>query len=47
MGVMIETRPLLFKEIERLMITFKTHWCALDFDNGFVKGDLVDLIQYK
>ncbi len=38
-----EKQQLLYKEIERLMKKFKTHRCALDFDNGFVKADLIDL----
>ncbi len=33
---------LLYKEIERLMKKFKTHRCALDFDHGFVKGELIE-----
>jgi hypothetical protein len=42
---MAEKQQLLYKEIERLMKNFKTHQCALDFDHGFVKGDLIDLTQ--
>ena len=33
-------QQLLFKEIERLMKKFRTHRCALDFDQGFVKAEL-------
>ncbi|KAI2491822.1 hypothetical protein MHU86_22728 [Fragilaria crotonensis] len=33
-------QQLLYKEIERLMKQFKTHRCALDFDQGFVKAEL-------
>ena len=38
-----EKQQLLYKEIEQLMKKFKTHRCALDFDSGFVKADLIDL----
>ena len=38
-----EKQHLLYKEIERLMNKFKTHRCALDFDNGFVKGELIEI----
>ena len=36
-----QKQQLLFKEIERLMKKFKTHRCALDFDQGFVKAELI------
>ena len=42
-GNVAEKQQLLYKEIERLMKKFKTHRCALDFDHGFVKADLIDL----
>ena len=32
-------------DIERVRKEFKGHRCALDFDHGFVKGDLIDLTQ--
>ena len=35
-----EKQQLLYKEIERLMKKFKTHRCALDFDQRFVKAEL-------
>ncbi len=35
-----EKQQLLYKEIERLMKKFKTHWCALDFNQRFVKAEL-------
>ena len=35
-----QKQQVLFSEIERLMKTFKTHRCALDFDRGFVNGAL-------
>jgi hypothetical protein len=38
-----KTQQLLYKEIERLMKKFKTHRCALDFDNRFVTSGLIDL----
>ncbi len=38
-----EKQQLLYKEIERLMKKFKTHRCALDFDNSFVRSSLIDL----
>jgi len=38
-----EKQQLLYKEIIQLMKKFKTHRCALDFDSGFVKADLIDL----
>jgi hypothetical protein len=34
-----EKHQLLYKEIERLMKKFKTHRCALDFDQSFVKAE--------
>jgi hypothetical protein len=36
-----EKQQLLYKEIEQLMKKFKTLQCALDFDSGFIKADLV------
>ena len=44
-SMIAEKQQLLFKEIERLMKKFKAHRCALDFDSGFVKADLIDLTQ--
>ena len=38
--MMAQKQQLLFSEIERLMKKFKTHRCALDFDRGFVNGEL-------
>ena len=38
-----EKQQLLYKEIERLMKKFKTHRCALDFDNSFVRSSLINL----
>ena len=35
-----QKQQLLYKEIERLMKKFKTHRCALDFDQSFVKAEL-------
>jgi hypothetical protein len=39
-GMVAEKQQLLFTEIERLMKDFKVHRCALDFDRGFVNGEL-------
>jgi hypothetical protein len=33
-------QELLYTQIERLMKDFKVHWCALDFDRGFVNSEL-------
>jgi len=35
-----QKQQLLYKEIERFMKHFKTHRCALDFDQRFVKAEL-------
>ena len=35
-----EKQQLLYREIERLMKKFKTHRCALDFDQTFEKAEL-------
>jgi hypothetical protein len=39
-GMVTEKQPLLYKAIERLMKKFKAHRCAMDFDGGFVHGEL-------
>jgi hypothetical protein len=39
-SMVTEKQQLLYSEIERLMKEFKVHRCALDFDRGFVNGEL-------
>jgi hypothetical protein len=39
-SMVTKKQPLLYSEIERLMKEFKVHRCALDFDRGFVNGEL-------
>jgi hypothetical protein len=28
-------------QIEKLVKEYKTHWCALDFDKGFIKANII------
>jgi hypothetical protein len=37
----LERQQAHFVDIERLMKSFKTHQCALDFDSGFIRSTCV------
>ncbi len=39
-------QELLYSEIDRHMKNFKAHWCALDFDRGFLNCELKEAKKY-
>jgi hypothetical protein len=37
--------PLEYRKIERMVKTFCTHHCALNFDRGFINGGILNKIS--
>jgi len=40
-----DSEKLWFKDMKRMMKLFKAHHCALDFDKGFVAGEMKPIHQ--